>query len=205
MTDTAKTFAPLPNGVVYSKQENFTPFTTPPLEAYEEIIGSERMERLYQAAERVKGKRLLELNSTAQGGGVAEMLFSQLPFMNALGINAEWKIIHGNNQFFECTKKLHNMLQGQEGKFTGDMENAYCGTIEECANANLIDHPDAVTIHDPQPLGLACHLKKPEETWLWRCHIDIEDPAFEDNPGLWPVGLKKPRNRRRCTSARRHC
>ncbi len=102
-----------------------------------------------------------------------------------LGIEAEWKIIRGNDQFFECTKKLHNLLQGMEGTFTPDMEDSYCSTIEECASANIIDGPDLVTIHDPQPLGLASHIKKQEESWLWRCHIDIEDPTMEDNPGLW--------------------
>jgi trehalose synthase len=183
--DIVRTFKPLPNGVVYSKRENFTPFSAAPAEAYESIVGAERIERLYNAAARLKGVKLMELNSTAQGGGVAEMLFSQLPFINSLDIKEEWKVIRGNERFFECTKKLHNLLQGMEGAFSPDMEDAYCSNMEVCACDNLIDYPDVVTVHDPQPLGLAHHVKRPEEAWMWRCHIDIENPTFKENPGLW--------------------
>ena len=176
---------PLANGVVYSKRENFCPFSVPPVEDYAPILGAAKMERLWRAAERLKGLNLLELNATAQGGGVAEMLYSSIPFLNSLGINAEWKVISGNKEFFECTKGLHNLLQGMKGTFTPEMERAYNCNLEDYARANLINSPDVVNIHDPQPLGLAGRLKKPGETWLWRCHIDIEDPPLEDSPGLW--------------------
>ena len=161
VTNTSETFKPLPNGVVYSKEENFTPFSTPPIQAYESIVGAQRIERLLTAAERLKGVKVVELNSTAQGGGVAEMLFSQLPFINALGIKEEWKVIRGSEPFFECTKKLHNLLQGMAGTFTPDMEDAYCSNMEACVYDNLIDHPDVITIHDPQPLGLVFPYGKP--------------------------------------------
>jgi len=176
---------PLPDGVVYSKRRNFCPFSTPPLADYAPILGSERMERLQRAAARLQGIKLLELNATAQGGGVAEMLFSSVPFLNELGIAAEWKVIKGNDDFFECTKSLHNLLQGMEGNFTTEMEQSYCSTLEENVNVNLIDHPDVVIVNDPQPLGLAQHLKKTEEAWIWRCHIDIEDTPLVANPALW--------------------
>ncbi|MFC1893733.1 hypothetical protein ACFLYR_06900 [Chloroflexota bacterium] len=172
---------PLPNGVVYSQREGFCPFSVPPLEKYAPILGKDKIERLLRAAEKLKGLKLLEINATAQGGGVAEMLFSLLPMMNGLGIAAEWKVIKGTEAFYECTKGLHNMLQGMSGSLTPEMEQAYCCNIDECAHSNLIDSPDVVNIHDPQPLGLASHLKKPGETWLWRCHIDIEDPALDKN------------------------
>jgi len=187
LTNTGKeqvTF-PLPDGVVYSKRRNFCPFSTPPLADYAPILGSERMERLQRAAARLQGLKLLELNATAQGGGVAEMLFSSVPFLNELGIEAEWKVIKGNDEFFEVTKNLHNLLQGMKGTFSPEMEQSYCSTLEECANANLIDHPDVVIVNDPQPLGLAHHIKKSEETWIWRCHIDIEDTPLAANPALW--------------------
>ena len=174
------------DGTVYSKRKNHCPFPIPPLEAYAAIIGEQRMERLYGIAEKLKGLKILELNTTSQGGGVAEMLYSAIPFANAIGIEAEWKIIHGEQEYFECTKKLHNLLQGEEGSFTPQMEKGYIDTLEKCASNNLIDYnPDVVLIHDPQPMGLSHFLKKPEEIWLWRCHIDIEEEALIANPSLW--------------------
>jgi len=183
--DSTKVDIPLDNGVVYSKRENFCPFSTPPLEAYFSIMGDEKMERLQRAAERLQGIKVLELNATAQGGGVAEMLYSSVPFLNLLGIDTEWKVIKGNEAFFDCTKGLHNLLQGMEGTFTPEMEAAYCSTLEGNAQSNLVNHQDVVIVNDPQPLGLASHLRKATETWLWRCHIDIEDTPMELNPGLW--------------------
>jgi trehalose synthase len=183
MADKASVLA---DGTVYSKRKNFTPLSTPPAEAYIPIVGEEKIERLHRAAERLKGLKLLELNSSAQGGGVAEMLFSSIPFLNSLGIDAEWKVVQGSKEYFECTKTLHNLLQGREGTFTPEMKQCYVDNLADSAKANLIDYqPEVVFVHDPQPLGLSHLLKKPGETWLWRCHIDIEETTFSVNPDLW--------------------
>jgi trehalose synthase len=185
-TKPAEVASPPAQGIIYSQRLNLCPFSAPPLEAYAPILGDERIERLQRAAERLKGLKVLELNATAQGGGVAEMLYSSVPFLNNLGVETEWKVISGNERFFECTKGLHNLLQGMKGTFTQEMERAYYFTIADCARSNIIDHnPDVVMVNDPQPLGLARHLKKPGGTWLWRCHIDIEETPMEANPGLW--------------------
>ncbi|MFC2001121.1 glycosyltransferase [Chloroflexota bacterium] len=181
-----KNVLPLADGTVYSKRKNFCPFSVHPLQDYSSILGEEKLEKLQRAAQRLEGLKLLEINATAQGGGVAEMLYSAIPFLNMLGIETEWKIIHGNNEYFEYTKRLHNLLQGMEGSFTSEMKQCYMDTLQKCAEANLIDYnPDVVLVHDPQPLGLISYLKKPGETWLWRCHIDIEEAALRANPGLW--------------------
>ncbi len=181
-----KAGSPPPHGVIYSKRVKLTPFAAPPLQDYAPVLGQERMERLLRAAEPMQGCTTLELNATAQGGGVAEMLYSSVPFMNELGVNAEWKVISGNDAFFECTKGLHNLLQGMKGHFTQEMERAYYCTIADTARSNIIDHDyDVIMVNDPQPLGLARHLKKPGQTWIWRCHIDIEEMQMENNPGLW--------------------
>ncbi|MBL7119461.1 MAG: glycosyltransferase [Dehalococcoidia bacterium] len=185
-TETDKSISLLVDGTVYSRRKNFSPFSTPPLQAYASIVGEDSIERLQRAAKPLKGLKLLELNATAQGGGVAEMLYSAVPFLNALGIEAEWKVIKGNREYFEITKNMHNLLQGKRGSFTPEMQETYFDTLEECANGNLIDYrPDVVDVHDPQPLGLTRYLKKPGETWLWRCHIDIEELTLTENPDLW--------------------
>jgi trehalose synthase len=186
MAKQGKGISSLADGTVYSKRKNFCPFSTPPPEAYAPIVGEKRIERLQTIAQQLKGLKLLELNATAQGGGVAEMLYSSVPFLNSLGIEAEWKIIHGNKEYFECTKSLHNLLQGKKGTLTPDMEQCYVDNIKAYANANLIDYnPDVVLVHDPQPLGLTRYIRKHGETWLWRCHIDMEEEALWANPGLW--------------------
>jgi trehalose synthase len=175
-----------PEGVIYSQRFHHCPFSAPKLKDYESILGEARIERVKRAAERLQGIKVLELNATAQGGGVAEMLYSSVPFLNNLGVETEWKVICGNDEFFECTKGLHNLLQGMKGSFTPEMERAYCCTIADCARSDTVDgYSDIIMVNDPQPLGLARHLKKPGETWLWRCHIDIEESPMDANPGLW--------------------
>ena len=176
---------PLTDGTVYSKRKNFRPLSSPPLEAYAAIVGQEKMDRLQEAAKRVSGLKLLELNATAQGGGVAEMLQSYVPFLDSLGVDVEWKVITGNKEYFECTKGMHNLLQGMEGSFTVEMERTYLDNLEACASTNQIGYsPDVVTVHDPQPLCMTHYLKQPEEIWLWRCHIDIEEVTLKDNTRL---------------------
>ena len=186
MVDVNNNTSILKDGTVYSKRKNFCPFSTPSLESYTSIVGEESMERLYRAVQQLKDVKLLEINATAQGGGVAEMLYSSIPFINSLGIEAEWKIIRGNRKFFDCTKNLHNMLQGKSDTLTPEMEQCYIDCTESRANTSIIDYdPDVVLVHDPQPLGLAYYLKKPEETWLWRCHIDIDEEDIWARPDLW--------------------
>ncbi|MFH1651878.1 MAG: glycosyltransferase [Chloroflexota bacterium] len=176
---------PLPDGTVYSRRRNFLPLVAPVPEEYGRIIGQEKLERLLSVAARLQGLRLLEINATAQGGGVAEMLLRVIPFLNSLGIEAEWKVIHGNPAYFECTKGMHNLLQGMEGTFTAEMEQTYTDNLNVCASDNLIDyHPEIVTVHDPQPLCLTHYIQKPDELWIWRCHIDIEQDALENHGSL---------------------
>ena len=178
--------AVLADGTAYSKRKDFCPFSTPPPEDYVPILGEERIERLQKIAQRVKGLKMLTLNATAQGGGVAEMLYSAIPFLNMLGVESEWKVMCGENEYFEATKELHNLLQGKEGSFGSERLKVYTGTIEECVRRNFIDYePDVIDVHDPQPLALGHYLNKPDPAWLWRCHIDIDKESIESNPGLW--------------------
>jgi len=177
---------PLEDGTVYSGRKNFRPFSIPDLNSYAQLVSERSFERLQKVAGRLKGLKLLEINATAQGGGVAEILYSYVPFLNSLGIDAEWKIIHGSTEYFEVTKALHNMMQGKDDPLSPEMEKSYIQTLESAAGNGMVDNsPDAVIIHDPQPMGLAHYLKKPEDTWMWRCHIDVDERALRRNPTLW--------------------
>ncbi|MFC1964957.1 glycosyltransferase [Chloroflexota bacterium] len=174
----------LADGTVYSKRKGFCPFSISPLESYASISGNEKIEKLLGLSQRLKDLKILELNSTAQGGGVAEMLYSSVPFLNMAGIESEWKIINGNKSYFKCTKKLHNLLQGMKGSFSAEMKEIYINQLQECAENNIIDYsPDVVIVNDPQPMLLCQYLKRDGESWLWRCHIDIE-PAIRSKNGL---------------------
>jgi trehalose synthase len=163
------------DGTVYSARKDLRPFSVSPLEPYIPLVGMGEIERLLEIAQRLKGLKLLELSATARGGGVAEMLYGSIPFLNSLGIDAEWKVLNGETHFFECTKEMHNLLQGKIGSFTPEMAYVYFRQLEELAAGNLIDYaPDVVLVHDPQPMGLTRFLRKNGEKWMWRCHIDIE-------------------------------
>jgi len=112
------------------------------------------------------------------------MLYSSVPFLNMIGIESEWKIINGHKSYFECTKKIHNLLQGMRGSFTSEMKRIYVSQLQECASNNIIDYsPNVVIVNDPQPMLLCQYLKRDTESWFWRCHIDIE-PAIKSKNGL---------------------
>ncbi len=179
---------PSSDGTIYSKRKGIMPFSASKPEEYAPIIGQEKLERLLSVADRLKGLKLLEINATAKGGGVAEILLSAIPFLNSIGIDAEWKVISGNAEYFECTKGMHNLLQGMDGSFTPEMEQTYLNNLEVCGNEAFIDYtPDVVTVHDPQPLCLTHYIKKPGEVWIWRCHIDIEQETIKQNENLFAL------------------
>ena len=183
---------PAPDGTMYSQSKgicpNGPPFSVSPLEDYLPIVGDEKIERLMSAVQKVKGSKILELNSSPIGGGVAEMLLSCIPFLNQLGIDAEWKVIQGTKPFYEATKCIHNLLQGRGGCFTSEMEKVYFCTLEENSNGYTVDwDADVVIIHDPQPLGLAPSLNERTRRrgkWIWRCHIDMDEETLRANSAL---------------------
>jgi len=183
---------PLPDGTMYSQSKGVCPdgppFSVSPLEAYVPVVGEDKIERLLSAVQLVRGRKILELNSSPIGGGVAEMLLSCIPFLNQLGIDVEWKVIKGSQPFYEVTKCIHNLLQGRGGCFTAEMEKIYFHTLEENNSGHMIDwDADVVLIHDPQPLGLAPGLKERSNRrgkWLWRCHIDMDEDTLKANPAL---------------------
>ncbi|MGA1874909.1 MAG: glycosyltransferase [bacterium] len=142
------------------------------LEDYRGIVSDGTLYAIYQKARKLYGKRIVHINSTYHGGGVAEILNSLVPLMNEVGVEAGWRNLRGNPDFFTITKKFHNALQGQHSKFSRSEQKLYVRTNADFAVYTHIDH-DLVIIHDPQPLPLIQFYRK-KQPWIWRCHIDIK-------------------------------
>ncbi len=143
-----------------------------------EAAGGEAIDRLRQAASLLNGARILQVNSTAFGGGVAELLFTQIALLNDLGLETTWQVLEGNEEFFTVTKFAHNGLQGAEVPWTTQMTDLYREHCEENA-AGLAEGYDFVIMHDPQPAGILSVLEEQgnrKGKWLWRCHIDLSAP-----------------------------
>jgi len=149
------------------------------IEKYIDIVGDETIARLYRKAGKLYGKRAFYLNSTFAGGGVAEILDHLIPMLNEIGVDAGWRILHGDSEFFEVTKKMHNSLQGGEIRITPEEYERYLRANEGYSKYTHITH-DCVLVQDPQPLPLIRFYRK-KQPWVWRCHIDIANPE----PELW--------------------
>lgn len=144
------------------------------LDDYREVTPKGTVPLLRSLAARVRGRRFLHVNSTSQGGGVAEILHRLVPIMADLGVDARWEVIKGDPAFYAATKAFHNALQGQEQVITKTMRDDYLATNRANAS-NLSLEGDLVLIHDPQPAPLIDH-RPPEGKWVWRCHIDLSHP-----------------------------
>jgi len=146
------------------------------LEQYEPLIGVEATKRIAKKAERARTQRVVHVSSTFYGGGVSEILTPLTLMMNAIGIETGWSMIQGTMDFFSCTKKLHNALQGQSVSLSDVEKSIYEQVIAENALRFDFDECDAVIVHDPQPLPLIRQFPGHDMPWLWQCHIDLSSP-----------------------------
>ncbi len=150
------------------------------LEEYTPIVGEGVIAELRLLGERLKGKRVLNINSTRVGGGVAEILNRLIPLLREVGVDARWDVIRGTQEFFDLTKRMHNALHGKPDTFTAQDREIYNQATED--NLGALDlSPDIVFVHDPQPAGLVRAKRDIGNKWIWRCHIDVSAPA----PGAW--------------------
>jgi len=147
---------------------------------YIDIVGAEAISKIYKKANKLYGKRIANVNATFLGGGVAEILGRMVPFMNEVGLDAEWRTIHGSPAFFDVTKSFHNALQSGTITLTEQIKNIYLDINQEYANFSHLNNYDCLIVHDPQPLPLIKFYRK-QQPWIWRCHIDITEP----NEELW--------------------
>lgn len=154
------------------------------LKDYEKIVGPKIIKEIRNTAKKLNSKRIVMVNSTYQGGGVAELLNTLVVLFNEVGVDVGWRILHGTPYFFSVTKKFHNALQGDKINLSEKKKKIYYETNKRFSTFTHITH-DLVVIHDPQPLPLIDFYKK-KQPWIWRCHIDISNSNIE----LWNF-LKK--------------
>lgn len=145
------------------------------LEDYRKVTPPGSVDLLYHMSEKVKGKSLLNINSTRSGGGVAEILNRLVPMLNELEIKVGWEIMQGSEGFFKVTKAFHNALQGRDPGISDRMYQLYIEENRENAKRLTFD-ADMILVHDPQPAALIDYGDRAGK-WVWRCHIDISQPA----------------------------
>src|ERR1700688_4878534 len=155
------------------------------LDDYRTIVGMAELDELRFLARGLKGKTLKMVNSTAVGGGVAEMLNRLVPMLAELEVTTHWDVITGGNDFFEVTKAFHNALHGTEYQLNRAAQEIFLAYNEQ-NRQRMQFQEDVVVIHDPQPAGLIRSKKDSPGRWVWRCHIDLSNP----NPQVW--GFLRP-------------
>ena len=148
------------------------------LEFYADIVGHDVIDHLYQLSSLLKNIKVIHVNSTRKGGGVAEILEKLVPLSQELGIDTKWEVITGSERFFHCTKSMHNALQGNPVDISDELLKVYQETNAQNAKKlhPALEEADVVFIHDPQPAPLLKFCPKRKGKWVWRCHIDISRP-----------------------------
>ncbi|MFC1897882.1 glycosyltransferase [Chloroflexota bacterium] len=150
--------------------------STKDIKKYRLLLESEVIDEIESLAHDLKGIRICHINSTPFGGGVAELLFSHIPLMRGVGIDADWQVIRGDRQFFTITKALHNALQG--AKYPVDDKTRQIYLNNNKMNAQELDPDyDVFIVNDPQPAALRHFSNKIQAKWIWRCHIDSSEPS----------------------------
>lgn len=153
------------------------------LASYRGVAPDSQLDELQYLSERLRGARCMHLNATSYGGGVSEILRSLVPLYNDLGIATDWKVIHGDETFFQVTKRIHNGLQGAPGELTETDKAIYLANAQLNASRLITDSEDYdfIFVHDPQPAVLAAMSPLRGARWIWRCHMDTSHP----NPSYW--------------------
>jgi trehalose synthase len=153
------------------------------LHAYARVAGNDAVDHLQQLSAPLKGAKFVHVNSTRVGGGVAEILMKMVPLMNELGIDTSWEVISGEDKFYQCTKSMHNALQGDPVHISEDLLKAYEETNSKNADIlrPILEDADYVIVHDPQPAPLLTLCPNRKGKWVWRCHIDASKP----HPPVW--------------------
>jgi trehalose synthase len=146
-----------------------------PLSDYTHICGKELVEEIRKLAEPLKGLKIVHVSATAFGGGVSEILHTLVPLMRDVGLECEWQVIYGREEFFNATKLLHNALQGAATDLSEEQWDTWWRYSEMNAR-ELPEGWDICLVHDPQPAALFALAPEKARGWIWRCHIDLSTP-----------------------------
>jgi len=152
---------------------------------YRHLAGQALIEEIQELAEPLRGKRVLHLNATAMGGGVSEILYALVPLMRDIGLECDWQVLFGREEFFNVTKMLHNALQGNPHSPTAQEWEVF-ERYNELNARDLEGEWDYVIAHDPQPAAMRTILADHPGRWIWRCHIDLSTPNPEVLERLTP-------------------
>jgi trehalose synthase len=148
------------------------------LDQYEEFVGRGTLDELRLLGQRLERRRVLNVNSTAVGGGVAEILSRLVPLSREIGVDIRWDVIKGGEDFFAVTKRFHNALHGKPEVFSPRDYEVFRATTKQNLDAMDLD-ADILFIHDPQPVGLIVARSAQRGRWVWRCHIDLSAPQSD--------------------------
>jgi trehalose synthase len=153
---------------------------------YTHIAGRGLIEEIRERASALEGKRVLHVSATAFGGGVSEILYTLVPLMSDIGLDAHWQVILGREEFFNVTKLMHNSLQGDEQAISDQQWEVF--EAYNKMNAEGLDSDwDVIIVHDPQPAGLRENALERAGKWIWRCHIDLSTPNPSTIARLLPL------------------
>ena len=142
---------------------------------YTHLVGRPLVEEIRELVEPLRGLKVLHLSATAFGGGVSEILYTLVPLMRDVGIEAEWQIMIGREEFYNVTKLMHNSLQGADQVITEEEWITY-ERYNRINALELSEGWDVIIVHDPQPAAVRQHVAHKARTWIWRCHIDLSTP-----------------------------
>ncbi len=153
---------------------------------YTHIVGRPLVEQINELSAALEGKRVLHVSATAFGGGVSEILYTMVPLMRDVGLDAHWHVILGKEEFFNATKLLHNSLQGDPATLDAEQWELF-DEINALNADGLQGEWDVVVVHDPQPIGLRRGARDKGRQWIWRCHIDLSEPNPQPIERLMPL------------------
>jgi len=142
---------------------------------YTHIVGRDLIAEIRELAEPLQGQRVVHVSATAFGGGVSEILYTLVPLMKDVGLECEWQVIYGREEFFNATKLLHNALQGAPEDLTEEQWETW-RRYNEMNARELVGGWDTCIVHDPQPAALYSLVPEKARGWIWRCHIDLSTP-----------------------------
>jgi trehalose synthase len=153
---------------------------------YTHLAGRPLIEEIRELAEPLSGLKVLHLSATAFGGGVSEILYTLIPLMHDVGVEAEWQVMLGREEFYNVTKRLHNALQGNPDSLSPQEWKVF----ERYNAMNATEIPggwDVIIVHDPQPAAVREHVSDKARLWVWRCHIDLSSPNQEAIDRIVPL------------------